>query len=306
MKWLVFLWLIGCTKPNPGVCCENELECSRLGLSADDVRPCNQGVCVANACVAQGCDGDEDCSDSTRPFCVVGACSAGCDGDEDCLDPDLPRCLDNVCSVDCEARGGRIVFQSNRDGDDDLFVSFADGFGATSIMPTSSNEGEARWSPDGRKLAYLGDDDGDVDVYVIDETDPRPLKLSENSSEDLELEWSPDGMRLAFTTRASALQTETVAIDGTDHRRLQLAVEQIAFASWAPDSTNVVMLAGSSPAMPPRLNVFTQPFNNGTSHDLTSAGLVSEPARWSPDGSRVALVEADSGRRVRTALQVTS
>ena len=73
MKWfgvVVCVW-VGCTRPNPAVCCENDVECTRIGLAADDVRNCTgESVCVANACVASGCDDDGDCTAPNQPFCI--------------------------------------------------------------------------------------------------------------------------------------------------------------------------------------------------------------------------------------------
>src|SRR5690606_10171759 len=135
-------------------------------------------------CVASGCDGDEDCGDPAMPFCVSGACSAGCDGPEDCANPDFPLCINNVCSVDCVARGGRLAFQSDRDGDDDMLVMFADGFGVEQVLPTMVNERAPRWSPDGGKLAFLSDDDADLDVYVLDVASPSPINISNNTVPD--------------------------------------------------------------------------------------------------------------------------
>lgn len=212
--------MVGCTKPNPAVCCENEVECTRLGLAGDDTRPCTEGVCVANSCAAEGCDGDEDCGDPNAPFCVAGTCSAGCDGNEDCTDPDFPLCIAGVCSVDCEARGGRIVFHSDRDGDDDLFVMFADGFGPVPVLPSSDNERNARWSPDGTTLAFLSDDDADLDVYAMNLAAASPENLSVNTVEDVEIEWAPDGSKIAFWSSGSPLTATTMAPDETARTEL--------------------------------------------------------------------------------------
>ncbi len=139
MRWLVFVVLVACTKHNPAVCCENDVECARVGF--EGVAVCQSDtVCVANTCATSGCDGDEDCNDANLPHCIAATCAAGCDGNEDCTDADFPLCLAHVCSVDCNARGGRIAFDSDRDGPDDLFVMFADGFGPIRPFPTDRNE----------------------------------------------------------------------------------------------------------------------------------------------------------------------
>ncbi len=62
----------GCTRNNPGICCETDEECARVGFDAP--RRCLDGACVGNVCVDEGaCDGDEDCD--APAICRNSACS---------------------------------------------------------------------------------------------------------------------------------------------------------------------------------------------------------------------------------------
>jgi TolB protein len=287
MKWLAaFLLVLGCTKKNPAACCENELECTRLGLAADDLRPCESDgtACVANTCQSTGCDGDEDCTDPSLAHCVSGACTAGCDGNEDCTDPDFPLCTGGVCNVDCEAREGRIVFHSDRNGSEDLVLMFADGFGPSPLVSSAAIEREPRISADGTKVAFLSDDDADLDVYVLVIGAQTSTNVSNNTVGDGHVQWSPDQTRIAFDSTTAPLSAHTVAIAGSDLRDLiGPAGGDNAEPAWNPGSDQLVFRNQS-------LVIQTV-----TGTTLVTIPAQSDPQRspaWSPTGSLIAYVEA--------------
>ncbi len=294
MKWLLVVSvLVGCTKHNPAVCCENDMECARVGFEEPNVCT-GDSVCVANTCVAEGCDGDEDCHDAATPHCVSGACSAGCNGPEDCTDPDFPLCIANVCSVDCEARGGRIAFQSNRDGDDDVFVMFADGFAPVPMISNAANEGTPRWSPDGTRLAFSSDDDSDLDVYVTDFSATSPLNLSNNVDTDDNIEWSPDGTKVAFNSTNGGTQHARFALsDGTGTvQELVSTPDHNAEPSWSPDGNQLVFVSGTSPN-----DIIAIANSDGTITATLSQSMGdgSHFPRWSPDGTMIAVIADTTG-----------
>ncbi len=79
---VLFTW-IGCTKPNPGVCCLDSADCASIGVN-DPARPCSDGLaCVNNACVVPSCSTD-GCS-AEAPVCdITTDVCTGCTGAMDC------------------------------------------------------------------------------------------------------------------------------------------------------------------------------------------------------------------------------
>ena len=64
------------TRRNPEVCCENELECTKLGTH--EFVFCSTGACVNFTCTEDGtCDGDEDCA--APAICLSATCIAPTD-----------------------------------------------------------------------------------------------------------------------------------------------------------------------------------------------------------------------------------
>jgi len=82
--------------------------------------------------------------------------------------------------------GSKIAFQSNRDGNGELYVTRRDGSATTRLTFSSGGNEEApSWSPDGTQLVYDSDVEGDFEVYIRN-LDPNsaPRQLTNNGQDD--------------------------------------------------------------------------------------------------------------------------
>jgi len=99
---------LGCTKPNPNRCCNDEADCTAKGIPVGSI--CEQGlVCRGNQCISEPCNGAADC-DAAAPYCVAELCSESCNDDSECpgfmQDPSNLFCVNGQCvacrdSADC-------------------------------------------------------------------------------------------------------------------------------------------------------------------------------------------------------------
>lgn len=100
--------------------------------------------------------------------------------------------------------GERIAFVSDRTGNEEIWVSRADG--SKSIQLTSfgkDSAGSPRWSPDGLRLAFDVWSSGEANVFTIDSHGGAPRRLSSENVESWIPAWSHDGSRIYFTSRRS-------------------------------------------------------------------------------------------------------
>ena len=65
----------------------------------------------------------------------------------------------------------------------------------------SSNDTQATWSPDGKRLAYVGVDDGRAQIFLRWMDSGESARLTQLEYAPSSLSWSPDGRLLAFNQR---------------------------------------------------------------------------------------------------------
>ena len=62
---------------------------------------------------------------------------------------------------------GLLAFNSDRDGDFELFTMRADGSKQTQRTSNLVSDRKPVWSPEGTRLAFMSNRDGDFDIYVM-------------------------------------------------------------------------------------------------------------------------------------------
>ena len=112
-------------------------------------------------------------------------------------------------------------FELSPKGERALFVARGDIFttpiekGPVRNLTNSSNAHDkwARWSPDGKKIAFISDLSGEEQVYTVDQDGTgKPEQLTDKFKAMLyQPEWAPDGKRLAFSDKDGKLYMLTVA-----------------------------------------------------------------------------------------------
>jgi len=88
---------------------------------------------------------------------------------------------------------GKIAFESDRDGDSEIYLMNADGSGLTSLTDNSARDFAPACSPDGTRIAFVSTRDGDEEIYVMNADGSGQTNLTDNPAEDYHPVWSPDG-----------------------------------------------------------------------------------------------------------------
>lgn len=114
--------------------------------------------------------------------------------------------------------------------------------GPTRNLTNSSNAHDkwARWSPDGRKIAFISDRGGEDEVYLINQDGTGGLEqlTTDGHAMRYSAEWSPDNKKLAVSDKNGRLYVLTIA----DKKLVEIAHcvrGQIRDYAWSPDSGNV-------------------------------------------------------------------
>ncbi|MGC8519795.1 MAG: S9 family peptidase, partial [Steroidobacteraceae bacterium] len=223
-------------------------------------------------------------------------------------------------------RGGQVTTQilqlAALDGSDVRTVRIPDG-------DRACHYGSLQWSPDSHTLAFLSDCNepakraNQLDIYEVRAHGHTARRISHLDGFVHELAWTPDGRALSFLYVQGDLhpiaavsptkpQIGVIGRDGVEHQRLAMlpadggAVRQITPASlfvyeydWAPAGERVAYVAAPPPGRDNwwTAKLYTQQVGSAPEVTLDPAtvsgslhGLQIALPRWSPDGSKIALI----------------
>ncbi|MBX7131594.1 MAG: PDZ domain-containing protein [Fimbriimonadaceae bacterium] len=85
----------------------------------------------------------------------------------------------------------------------DLWIADTDGGYARRLTTHPANEQFAKFSPDGKTLAFTGSYDGNADVYTMPVEGGEPYRVTYSPEADLFVNWSPDG-KIMYKSQAGS------------------------------------------------------------------------------------------------------
>jgi tricorn protease-like protein len=89
------------------------------------------------------------------------------------------------------AAQGRIAFDSDRDGNDEIYVMNADGSNQTRLTDNSASDSSPSCSTDGSKIVFVSTRDGNAEIYVMNSDGSNPTRLTDSSGLDFDPSFSP-------------------------------------------------------------------------------------------------------------------
>ncbi len=142
------------------------------------------------------------------------------------------------------ADGTKIIFQSYRDGNKEIYMMNADGSNQTNVTRSpTTDDGLASLSPDGTKIAYTVVPVSYQDEIWIMNTDGSDRHAITGNEHNEHAIWSPDGSKIVFNSnRAGPLRNIYVMNkDGSNPIRLTYN-DEVASDWWVPVTNKPVVV----------------------------------------------------------------
>lgn len=92
---------------------------------------------------------------------------------------------------------GRIVFQSNMDGDNEIYLMTKKE--VIRLTDNSWDDIHPVWSPDGKMVAFAANPDGNYDIFVMNSDGTGIARVTSSEDDETYPSWFPDGKSLAFS-----------------------------------------------------------------------------------------------------------
>jgi Tol biopolymer transport system component len=144
--------------------------------------------------------------------------------------------------------GKRIVFQSDRSGSNEIWMSNSDGSNPVEVTSLNKWAGRPRWSPDGRHIAFELQVEANIDIYVISAEGGPPRPVVTDDSLDGLPNWSADGRWIYFVSdRTGEPQVWKVPAKGGEAIQVTKHRGNLAFES--PDGRYVYYVKFSAPGI---------------------------------------------------------
>ena len=177
---------------------------------------------------------------------------------------------------------------------------------------------QPQWSPDSRRLAFMWNDEGTsfLDIWMTDVTSGKPVRVTSmprpqmpaapgvdiKSLEQVEraetergissLAWSPDGTSVLFLLHGQIFEVKPGGSPTRIAPELQDVSEIVSAPANAKRAADFAAITGSGDLWVIRLAGATPPVQRV--YEATTKDVGVEEIHWSHDGTRIALIEADS------------
>ena len=194
----------------------------------------------------------------------------------------------------------KIVFDSNRDGNREIYVMDSDGSHQRRLTQTP---GKAKlswlpaWSPDRTKIAFASNRDGNSEIYIMAADGSQLQRLTNTAGKDKN-SWnsafSPDGKKIAFDSdRDGKWEVYIVDPDGSNLRQLTHTpgeAKESGNPDWSPDGKKIAFAStrdGKSKEWK-EAEIYVMHADGANIRRLThTPGKGNWTPRWSPDGRKI-------------------
>lgn len=146
--------------------------------------------------------------------------------------PERRNVSKNITGISASPDGKRLAVTARGE----VFDLAADKGVTRNITRTpGAHDRGAKWSPDGKNIAYISDKTGETEIYLQPAEGGEPRQLTKNNDTYIRnLTWSPDSKTIIYTDRKN--RVNSLSLDGTKKTLFTNPMHEIHGIEFSPDS----------------------------------------------------------------------
>lgn len=189
----------------------------------------------------------------------------------------------------------QLVFNSNRDGDFEIFIANLDGSNQRQLTDNQVTDEWPSSSPDGRQIAFVSERDGNPEIYLMNGDGSNQHRLTNHPARDTLPNWSPDGSQLVFLSdRDDNPQVYDIFIIDADEGNLRQITNTPLYESHPSWSVDNILAYASGEFAGNTWEIYTSNLDGSNRRQLTSNRESDWSPEWSPDGQQLLYLHAIS------------
>jgi Tol biopolymer transport system component len=199
---------------------------------------------------------------------------------------------------DLSPDGSRIVFVSDRDGNDEIYSMNTDGSRLVRLTKTNDKEAYPFWSSDGRKIIYCAFLNGNWDVFMMNADGSGQTRITDTPGNEEWASLSPDSTRIAYATgRFPDYHIYLMNENGSQSRPLVSEAGCHAMPKWSRDGKTIACNSGLLDGGKFTGEIHLIDADGANDRKITDSGgeCINENPYWSPDGKRIVFQSNRSG-----------
>ncbi len=207
--------------------------------------------------------------------------------------PAILLLLISGCSKEAE-NSGLIAFQSNRDGNFEIYVMNMDGSGQRRITNSPSNDISPSLSPDDTAIVFASDRSGNWEIYSVRTSGGEPRALTGGLGSNSAPCWAMEGTKILFVSTRDAVNGELYLMnpDGSGIERLT----RDSLVKDTPVMTTDDRMVFVTVTEHDRRRIASVALPGDQVTTLTSPDQNSMDPAISPDGKTLAFASSQGGR----------